>query len=265
MLEEHILRTNAIVLKSKDYLETSLLVTLFSEDFGKIDAIAKGYRKPKSQFGNSLDLFTIAEIVIYNKPNRELQIISQAEIIQKFDFNANMAHFAYASGMIELFDKLVLTQDTTSKEANTPLFSLLKNFISITEKSKENQLKILFLAYEMRLATLLGYMPNFDSCIICGSSIDNSIFYFDTMEGGLVHKKCKSHRQTENLISIDKGIIKVFEKLINGNLELIQKLKLTTDNEKKIENAIDRFFKNNITGYAPLKSLKFLQKIDEVN
>ena len=56
-------RTQAIILKRRDFGEADRLLTLVTPDYGKIDVIAKGARDPKSPFGASLDFCRIVKLV----------------------------------------------------------------------------------------------------------------------------------------------------------------------------------------------------------
>ena len=56
-------RSKAIVLKNQDLRETSVLATFFTKDFGKISGIMKGIRGTFNQTNNSLELFSLSEII----------------------------------------------------------------------------------------------------------------------------------------------------------------------------------------------------------
>ena len=58
-------KTEGIVLKSMEYQEADKIVTIFTKDYGKITAIAKGVRKTKSKFGSSLEILTHSVFLFY--------------------------------------------------------------------------------------------------------------------------------------------------------------------------------------------------------
>lgn len=80
-----IIQTEAIVLNTKRFSESSLILTLFSLEKGKISVMVKGALKAKNKYGNSLLLMSISNVTIYWKENRELQIMSDSE--SKFKLN----------------------------------------------------------------------------------------------------------------------------------------------------------------------------------
>ena len=69
-------KTDAIVIRLVDFSETSCVVTLFSRDYGKSNALAKGARRPKGPFDSDLDLFTVCRIVFLHKSSDALDLLT---------------------------------------------------------------------------------------------------------------------------------------------------------------------------------------------
>ena len=77
-------KTSAIVLRVVDFSETSCVVTLFTEHFGKIGALAKGARRPKGPFDSALDLLTVCRIVFIDKSSDALDLLTEAKLERRF-------------------------------------------------------------------------------------------------------------------------------------------------------------------------------------
>src|ERR1051325_2178758 len=77
-------KTQAIVLKVVEFSETSCVLTLFTEDFGKIGALAKGARRPKSPFEGALDLLALVRIVFLHKSSDALDRLTEAKLERRF-------------------------------------------------------------------------------------------------------------------------------------------------------------------------------------
>ena len=77
-------KTEAVVLKAVKYRETSKIVTLYTKKFGKINAVAKGAMLTTSKFGASLEPMSYILAVLYKKETREVQFLSQADLIKPF-------------------------------------------------------------------------------------------------------------------------------------------------------------------------------------
>ncbi len=77
-------KTLAIVVRTIEFSETSLVVTLFTEDFGKIAALAKGARRPKGPFDAALDLLATCRVVFLRKSSGNLDLLTEAKLERRF-------------------------------------------------------------------------------------------------------------------------------------------------------------------------------------
>ena len=73
-----IVKTEAIILRSINYGETSKIVTLYTRQLGTIAVMAKGSRNPKSKFGSSLQPMSHVQVVFYYKPSRNVHTLSES-------------------------------------------------------------------------------------------------------------------------------------------------------------------------------------------
>src|SRR5262245_4219832 len=77
-------KSRAIVLRVIEFSESSCVVTLFTEDFGKIGALAKGAKRPKSPFEGALDLLALVRIVFLRKSSEALDLLTEARLERRF-------------------------------------------------------------------------------------------------------------------------------------------------------------------------------------
>ena len=77
-------KSRAIVLRLVDFSESSCIVTLFTEDFGKIGALAKGARRLKGPFESALDLLAVCRIVFLHKSSDALDLLTEAKLERRF-------------------------------------------------------------------------------------------------------------------------------------------------------------------------------------
>ena len=109
---------DAIVIRSREYGESDRILTIFSRENGKLQAIAKGVRKPKSRQRGGTQLFTYADFLLYR--GKSLDTVSQVSPKESFphlwdDLDRTMA----ATGIAELLDISVMTE-----QPQPELFSL---------------------------------------------------------------------------------------------------------------------------------------------
>lgn len=158
-----ILKTEAVVLHKIKYGDTSIIVTLFTKDYGKLTAIVKGGRNPKSRLGLIVDTFNYLQIVFYKKDSREIQLISSADIISHFpNIKKDLECQRYAQAILELVKNL-----NVEHEVNRKLFNGLIRIFSLMNESKEPAV-ILFARFFMFFLSELGYQLQLEQCSSCG-------------------------------------------------------------------------------------------------
>lgn len=182
-----ILKTEAILLKSWNFRETSKLLSFYTRDSGKIKMIAKGARGPKSPLKGRLEPLCHVQIVYYYKPTRELQLLTQAETI-----NPHLRMFGHFEkttlglAAAELLDKSVADQD-----ALPPLFDLLRDVLDVIDRSAGFTEGAVWF-FESRFIDLMGYKPTWDACLRCGDPLSMKGGFFQAENGGLLCHDCGS-------------------------------------------------------------------------
>ena len=107
-----ILKTEAVVLKGWKLGETSKIVSLYTRDFGKVKVVAKGGRGPKSKFKGCLEPLTHIRIVYYDKRTRDLQLLSQADLIDPYlHIVGNVERTSLGLATAELVNKAVAGEE----------------------------------------------------------------------------------------------------------------------------------------------------------
>ena len=75
--------TPAILLRKTRFSETSLIVTWFTRDLGRLKTVVKGALRPKSRFAGALDLFFDCEISIARSAKSELHTLREVVLVPK--------------------------------------------------------------------------------------------------------------------------------------------------------------------------------------
>lgn len=124
-------KTKGIIIKKKPFMEADKLLTIYSFEKGKIRAIAKGARKPKSKFGGRLEIFSYNNFSISKGKN--LDIINEAVTINNFKkIKSNYELIKRGSYFLGIVDKI-----TPLEDPNINLFILLKNVLLALEENKD--------------------------------------------------------------------------------------------------------------------------------
>ena len=77
-------KDEALCIRTLDYSETSQIVTLFTKEHGKIDAMAKGSKRAKSPFGGTIEIFSCGEIVFTEKGDQKLSTLAEFDQQPRF-------------------------------------------------------------------------------------------------------------------------------------------------------------------------------------
>jgi len=185
-----IVSSEAIVLQSMKYGETSRIVTLFTKEFGKLRIIAKGARGNKPRFGAALEPMSHSHIVFYNKQSRDLQFLSQAELLRQFKSIIDTEEkLMIGFAMIEYLNVVI-----QGEEEHLALFELLESSLAVLESTGRNH-KNPLLRFLIRLSSLLGFSINMRDCLACRAHLhDTDVITgsvrFETQQGGFYCTKC---------------------------------------------------------------------------
>ncbi len=187
-----IVKTEAVVLNKIDYGDTSIIVSLFTKEFGRLSAILKGGRSPKSKAGTTLDPPNFLRVILYNKSTRDVQLISGAEIIEHYPVvKSDLDRLKFAFAIIELVKKL-----TPEHEANERLFRGLIRILNLLDSSDE-QPQIIFGRFFVFLLEVLGYELSLGNCGSCGSMIQSGSSCAYNFSTGPICENCRqSHLES---------------------------------------------------------------------
>lgn len=189
-----ILKTEAIVLKSFDFRETSRIATFFTKEYGRVSGILKGIRKDPKKFGSSLDRFSVNDIVYYQHRNSDLHLISHCDMRNYFyPVRQDLKKSIAANYILELVGLIM-----PSEEKNTKVYQLMLDFLSDLEKTGDiNQIVHFF---QIKILLISGFKPHLDTCLRCHKIIDGKA-RFSLKDGGLICLDCPVTDTTVHLIS----------------------------------------------------------------
>ena len=181
---ERSFRVEAIVIRHSDWGEADRLLGLFTRELGKIRAIAKGIRKPRSRKAGHLEPFTRANLLLAR--GRDLYIVTQADTVDAYSrVKDDLLLLGYASYVLELLDRF-----TYEEGENRSLYRLLTNTLARLSSQYDPALVVRY--YEIRILDLLGFRPQLFSCAKCESEIKPEDQFFSSELGGVLCPTCGS-------------------------------------------------------------------------
>jgi DNA repair protein RecO (recombination protein O) len=184
----NIVKTEGIVLKGMDFLETSRIVTIYTKKFGKVKVLAKGIRRPKSKFGSSLETLTRSAIVFYKREQKDLYTVSESDILVSFSkLRQDLLGFGFASILTDFLDKA-----NPAEGSNPRLYRLSLGTLSAMERCVQmrnaecevensairipnSEFEMLLWGFLWRGISYVGFKPELEKCVACKKLVGQPI------------------------------------------------------------------------------------------
>jgi DNA repair protein RecO (recombination protein O) len=180
------LKTEAVVLRSIRYGEADRILHLYSTARGRIGAIAKGARRPKSRFGGRLEPFFRLDLILHQGRSDLLTVTNVATVDGyprlRSSGPALTAGARACDAVLRLLD---------SAEPNPPAYNLLCRYLALLDDPAQPGAAGLetALAFRLKLALAAGFSPELASCARCGEA--EHLTGFSGAAGGVVCLSCE--------------------------------------------------------------------------
>lgn len=180
-------KTEAVVMRSIRYGEADRILHLYSLEHGRVGAIAKGVRKPRSRFGGRLEPFFRLSLVLH-RGRGDLHTVSAAETIAAHarlrSSGRGIEAAADACGaVLRLLD---------GAEPNPPAYNLLCRYLDLVDGDPGAAASgpAGMVAFRLKLALAAGFAPELSGCAQCGS--EEHLTAFSGRAGGVVCVTCEA-------------------------------------------------------------------------
>ncbi|MEW5994197.1 MAG: DNA repair protein RecO [Candidatus Zixiibacteriota bacterium] len=254
-------KTEAVVLKTHNWSESSRTVELFSRDFGKIAIVDKGGRRLTSKRGRLMP-FGRMEITFYKSEKSARGYVSEAELLQAFSFGqeGTVGRLAFASAAAELLRNLL-----SEEEPHPHLYEYFLSYLKMAESVNKQALPALFLSFCLRVLSHLGYHPALETCAGCGSTLNSrqsgkGKFMFSPERGGVVCKACQS--PGEYYIPLSQKDVQLLATLQCASLTEAAGRPIRYQDATRLIEALTALARYQTGAFTELKALEFLAKLD---
>ncbi|HUL42984.1 MAG TPA: DNA repair protein RecO [Bacteroidota bacterium] len=158
-------KTDAVILRTMKFRESSKIVSFYTRQFGKMSAIVKGAQRAKHGFGTMLEPMSHVALVVYRKDGRDIQTISQCDSIESFrHIREDLEKMAAGMSIIELVSLIA------HEEENGPLFKLLTETLRAIDVASSDPKKC-YWYFHLKMMGVLGFEPKFDRCAVCAKEL----------------------------------------------------------------------------------------------
>ena len=214
-------KDTAICIRAVDYSETSQIVTFFARSAGKISAIAKGSKRPKSAFEGPIEIFSYGKIVYSDSNKEKLATLTEFAPAPALAFTRKLggAGFSGLSNNLYtmnccLFGAELLNKLTHDYDPHTQLFddflqflqnaqsSILDSRFSIPDNQSLTSIKppasiiemlALLILFQLSLLKEVGLRPILSACANCKNAFNTDWpqSYFSSSANGLICRDCE--------------------------------------------------------------------------
>ncbi|QDT09567.1 DNA repair protein RecO [Planctomycetes bacterium K23_9] len=196
-------QTTAIVLRTIEFSETSLIVTLLSRDFGQMAAIAKGARRPKGPFEGSLDLLAVCRVVVIRKNADALDLLTEAKLQKRFRGAERSLQQLYAGYYIAEMLRLLTDKHDPHPDVYDLAIATLAQ-IDCGLKKPATTIAAAMLFFDAQILRMLGHAPSTTTCTGCDKIVPRTKrMAFALIGGGVVCNACRSREHQTLSVSCD--------------------------------------------------------------
>jgi len=252
--------TEAIILDSFDYGESDRILAFCTKDFGKVKGIAKGARRSRKRFVGRLEPGSCIRLFFHYNEKSALVRVEDAALINGFDtLRGDVESFAAACYLLEL------TGAFTRPGLSMPeVFRLLFDFLSFMNQGGDGSILSRF--FEVKLLSILGFMPGLDHCVSCGSvplsTEKGKKLRFSANRGGLLCRRCLTQLAGEGSMCLSAGTARFIQAVERMIVEKLDRLRPGPSFIIEAGPILDGFIKARL-GHG-LKTKKFMQQMKDL-
>jgi DNA repair protein RecO (recombination protein O) len=212
-------KATAIVIRSVEFSETSLVVTLFTREFGKLGALAKGARRLKSPFESALDLLGLCRIVFPRKSSDALDLLTEAKLLRRFRPAGRDLASLYAGYYVaELLGAM-----TDEYDPHPELFDLADDTLEALAAGETVARRVV--RFELGTLRVLGHMPSLEACAECGQPVAVAgRIAFGLTHGGVLCEACRVGKKP--VAAVSAGTLRTMAQLADPDARTWQHLKI---------------------------------------
>ena len=238
-----------IILKERDYGESSKILDVFTKEYGIIGVLSKGSKKMKSTLSGVSTRLTYGTFHVYYKEDK-LSTLTSVDVIDPFvNIKNNVINISFATYLSELVFQVV-KQSIKYDE----IFELFIN--SLLKINELYDPLVITNILELKLLSYLGVEPILDRCVVCKRT--DNIITLSADKNGLLCKNCRTYEKI-----VDLKTIKYLRMYYYLDISKITKIEI----DSKVKDEIDEFlteYYNNHTGIY-LNSKNFINDLKKVN
>lgn len=223
-----------VVLREVRYKEADKILTLYTDKEGKITASAHGAYSKRSMLASATQVLTCSDFELDYRNGR--YTVKEAQIIEAFNnVKKDIADFSLGCYFAECIESFSM-EDVQDER----LLRLLLNSLFALDNSLYPQ-KQIKAAFELKLASFIGYEPDLNACNVCGKISPEDII-FCAAGGNICCSSCYKPDMGERaLISAD--VLEAMRFIIKSGLKRFISFSLTEEKLNELFRVSESYLK----------------------
>lgn len=245
--------TRALVLRTVDYKESDKILTLLTQEQGKLTASARGCRKKGSAIAAGCQLLAWSEMVLYDYQGRWSVKEASTQrlfrgVLEDIERLALGCYFAEAA-------ELLAVEGLPSPE----LLSLTLNSLHALDKMRDKPLSLVKAAFEWKAMALAGYEPLIDGCAVCGTTPPEDP-RFHLREGVLHCARCRDGVGEGISMPISQPALAALEHIVHGDPKRLFSFRLEGEALRQLADTAEAYLHTQLErGFSTLDYYKSLR------
>jgi DNA repair protein RecO (recombination protein O) len=247
-----IIRTEAIVLRSLDYGETSQIVTLFTREKGKLAVMAKGARRIKSAYGATLQPMAYTQVVFYYKPTRTLQTLSESSHVESFlRIRGSLEKIGLGLRIMELVAALMEEEDP-----HPETFALVVRILRRLNASEARTANVWPYA-QLRLASQLGLAPSVQRENVEAVTGERGLL---SLANGGVYPLDANPRAAE---TASRSALRAYAIFARADLDAVMRLELSPSVRQEVDRLVEAYLRYHFEDAYPDRSRDVIAQLEQ--
>ncbi len=226
-------KSPAVVLRQRRLGEADKIISLYTANYGKVDAVAKGVRRTRSKLAGHVEPLNHGSFLLAR--GRNLDIITQAQTIEAFQpLREELERLSRGLYAVELVDRF-----TEEREENFHLYRLLLD--TLRRLSQRDDLDTVLRYFEVSLLGLLGYRPELEECTSCRTRLEPVTNYWSASGGGVLCQRCLPPEEVVRPLSVNA--LKVLRLMQRDSFSQVARVNLPPDLARELEGHLGEYIR----------------------
>jgi DNA repair protein RecO (recombination protein O) len=245
------LKTRGIVIKEVGIGEADKIITIFSRNRGRISALAKGGKRPKSKLSAGSQLMSYGEYVLYS--GKDMYSVNSCEVLEPFyEIRNDMVRLTYAAHFLDIVMEIIQENQSSPK-----LLQLLLNSLYMLTKT-EKMPELVSRIFELRALTTAGYAPHVRNCMICGCE-QEKVYSFSFSKCGFICDRETCTAEDRFAPELSNGASKAIQHIVYKRMEELFSFNLSNDVLEELGHITKRYLRERLE--KDFTKLDFLKNI----